>query len=488
MQLTAGFSQLFENTGFLLPELILLLGAIALLVLGFFSSIPRAVLTSVAISTLLGSCLVLLMQWPESPYEFFYGALRVDPLANVLRLVLASTALLLIFMPLPNQRHFSEYLFFVLSITLGAQILVMSIDLLTVLLALELISLSSYALVGFSFSKKSAEGSWKYFLIGSVATAIMVFGMSYMFGATGTTLFTSRVFLNQVAQTPSTLFMFGALLALAGFLFKMAAAPFHWWAPDAYQSAPIAVTALVATLPKVAAVGVLIRFSFALQEAGLSYVNWRLIIAAIALITILVGTLGGLLQKDARRLMAYSSIAQSGFVLVGLASLSLVGVQAALFYLIALVVMNLLTFRCLHELAEVTGTFDLEQWAGWGRQQLLLTTLLTVGLIALAGLPPTGGFMAKLFVFTTLWGAYQTTGEYLLAALVAVGLITSVAGLFFYLKAPYFLLMKASSSAFETKKSKTGTLLTWLLVVVILFLFFQPGLLMGWLNRVTFVR
>jgi NADH-quinone oxidoreductase subunit N len=487
MQIPAGFSQLLDHTQFLLPELIVLVGAFLILILGFFPAVSHRWLTGIALSVLLMAGTLLVRSWPDAPIEFFYEMLRLDHLASALRLLLIGTAVLLCFMPFNTKNRFSEYLFFLLIITLGGNLLVMSIDLLSVVLALEVISLSSYALVGFSFSKASAEGSWKYFLIGSVATAITLFGMSYLFGATGTTQFTSTLFLERALTQPSSLLKMGALLSLAGFLFKIGAAPFHWWAPDAYQSAPVAVTTLLATLPKVAGMGVLIRFTLALHLFGQGDLNWRLVLAGLALVTLLAGNLGGLFQKNALRLMAYSSIAQSGFVLVGLASLTLEGTQTALFYLVTLVVMNVLTFRCLQHFESMTGTYELEKWIGWGRQQLLLTTFLTIGLIALAGLPPTGGFMAKLFVFSTLWQGYQTNGEFLLAVLFGVGLVATVIGLFFYLKAPYFLLIKTPSALIATKKSEPGTLFTWLLVVVILLLFFYPGLLMGWLNRVTFV-
>lgn len=487
MERASGFSQLFQHTHFLAPELALLVAAVLALLLGFFACVPdfaRKAFTGVSLTTSLA---LSLWQWPDTPYEFFYESLRLDHLAAALRVMLSGSALLILFMPICAERRLSEYLFFLLTITLGGHLLVMSIDLLAVLLALELISISSYALVGFSFSRASAEGAWKYFFVGSVATAMTVFGMSYLFGATGETQFTSNAFLQSALSQPTGLLKVGALLTLAGLLFKIGAAPFHWWAPDAYQSAPIAVTTMLATLPKIAGMGVFIRFTLALHLFGQGELNWHDVLAGIALITLLVGNLGGLLQKDARRLMAYSSIAQSGFVLVGMASISLEGTQTALFYLGVLTVMNVLTFRCIQHLADITGTFEITGWAGYGRQQLLLTACLTVGVVALAGLPPTGGFMAKLFVFTSAWSSYQISGEPMLLLLFSIGLMTTVVGLFFYLKAPYYLLIRPLGTPVQTKKSESGTLLTWLLVVVILVLFFYPGLLMGWLNRVTFV-
>ncbi len=487
MQSPTGFSQLFHHTYYLLPELVLLAGAVLVLLVGFFARVPGVLLEILAAATVTVALAFTLWYWPEAPHEFFYESLRVDHLSATLRVMLSGTALLILFMPMQAEGRRPEYLFFLLTIVLGGNLLVMSIDLLAVILALELISLCSYALVGFSFSRAAAEGSWKYFLVGSAATAITVFGMSYLFGATGETQFTSNAFLQSALGQPTTLLKVGALLTLAGFLFKIGAAPFHWWAPDAYQSAPVAVTALLSTLPKIAGMGVFIRFTLALHLFGQGELNWRYVLAAIALITLLVGNLGGLLQKDVRRLMAYSSIAQSGFVLVGMASISLEGTQTALFYLAVLAVMNVLTFRCLQQMAALTGTFEMAGWAGYGRQQLLLTAFLTIGVVALAGLPPTGGFMAKLFVFASLWNGYEIHQEPILLILFAGGLLTTVISLFFYLKAPYYLLIRPVAHTLPTKKPATGTLFTWLLVVVILTLFFYPDLLMGWLNRVTFV-
>jgi NADH-quinone oxidoreductase subunit N len=487
MQLPAGFSHLFDHTGYLVPELVLLTGAVCILICGFFPRLSAWWLTTLAAAVLALAAVLLATVWPEEPQLFFFGMLRLDQLAAVMRLLLTGTALLVLFFPIQNGGRSAEYLFFVLTLVLGGNLLCMSADLLAVLLSLELISISSYALTGFSFSRAAAEGSWKYFLVGSVATAITIFGMSYVFGATGTTQFTSDRFLESALLQPSTLLAAGALLTLAGFLFKIGAAPFHWWAPDAYQSAPIAVAALLSTVPKVAGTCVLIRFTVALHTSGHDTVNWVYVLAIVALATLLTGTLGGLLQRDARRLMAYSSIAQSGFVLVGVACLTPSGVQTALFYLATLVVMNLLTFRSFQSMAHITGTWEISGWAGQGRQWTLLTLFLTGGLVALAGLPPTGGFMAKVFVFTALWSSYQTTSQPLLAILLTAGLAATVAGLFFYLKAPYYLVMKGGSPTENKNPTPGGTLFLWIMFVLTLLLFFQPGLLMGWLNRFTFV-
>lgn len=487
MTLPGGYPQLLDVSRGLLPELILFFGAVAVLVLGFFPGISRRWLTGAAAAALAASGVAALAAWPTDPRIYFFEMLRLDEGAAALRVMMSVTGLLVVAMPQTPRTRVSEYLFLILLVALGGNLLVMSIDFLAALLALELISLSSYALVGFSFSRAAAEGAWKYFLIGSAATAITVFGMSYVFGATGSTAFTSPAFAESARLHPSALLEIGTLLTLTGFLFKIAAAPLHWWAPDTYQAAPVAVTALLSTVPKMAGMGILMRFALAMQECCQGALNLPYVLAAIALLTLLVGNLGGLLQRDARRLMAYSSIAQSGFVLVGVTSVTPEGTQAAFFYLAILAIMNLLTFWCIDRLAAQTGTFEIARWAGLGRSRMMLTAFLTIGLVALGGLPPTAGFMAKLFIFTSLWAGYQASGDILLLALFAGGLAATVAGLFFYLKAPYYLLIKSAPGSVKMPATSAGNIFIWLLAALILLLFFHPGLLMGWLNRVTFV-
>jgi len=477
---------LLNHSWHLLPELILLVAALCVVVAGFFRFVPARWMIGLTAASFAACGALVAWQWPSAPAYLLNNVLRVDHVSAVLRLLISLTGLLLLAFPIPEQKRKSEYLFFMLMIALGANLLAMSVDLLAVILSLEIISIASYALAGFAFSKTAAEGAWKYFLIGSVATAVTLFGMSYIFGATGSTQFTSPEFMEAALASPSALLKTGVLLTLAGFLFKMGAVPFHWWAPDAYQAAPLPVVALLSTVPKIAGAGVFIRFTLALSLQGHSQLFWQDVVAAIALATILIGSLGGLLQQDARRLMAYSSIAQSGFVLAGVAGMTPAGQQAALFYLVVLTVSNLLAFAGIQFFAQQANSYYLPDWAGWGRQRPAAAVALVVGFVSLAGLPPTAGFMAKLFVFTSLWQSYQTGYTALLLVLFIGGLAATVLGLFFYFKSPYYLLLRPRAGGDEKTGPAGGTLFLWLLVAATLILFFAPGLLMGWVNRVTF--
>jgi NADH-quinone oxidoreductase subunit N len=482
-----GFDLLLNHTGYLLPEVLLLITAVGILTAGLFRAMPARWLVAAAAAGFSGSALMSVWLWPSNPVDLFYSTLRADQLSAVLRLLVLLAGLLLLAFPIPNQKKTSEYLFFLLIVALGASLLVMSTDLLLVVLALEVVSIASFALVGLTASAASAEGAWKFFLVGSVATAVTLFGMSYLFGATGSTQFTAPGFIGAALGGPSLLLQTGALFALAGMLFKMGAVPFHWWAPDAYQAAPLPVVAMLSTVPKVAGIGVFIRFTLALHAHGNSGLPWQDAVAAIALVTILIGSLGGLLQTDARRLMAYSSIAQTGFVLAGLAAMSAPGIQAALFYLWVLALSNLLVFAALQSLAQQANGFHLPAWAGLGRFHPQAAVGLVVGLVSLAGLPPAGGFMAKLFVFSALWQSCQNTAGPLALLLFVLGLGATVLGLFFYLKAPYYLLIKKGDPSGDGRTAAIRLLFMWMLAATTLLLFFAPGLLMGWLNRVTFV-
>jgi len=358
----------------------------------------------------------------------------------------------------------------------------------TLILSLELISIPSYVLAGFSFSRRASEGALKYFLFGSVSTAIMIYGISLLFGVTGTLDFAGQEFINRLIQSPAPLLLVSGFMVMAGFMFKIAAVPFHLWVPDVYEAAPTPVVAFFSTVPKLAGIGALMKFSLALNLFGQSPVDWQIILCIVAMLSLLVGNFSALWQQDARRMMAYSSIAQTGFLLIGIASLSLSATRFLIFYATVFTISNLLTFHCIGRLERLQG-LSIPSLAGMGKSHLWPSVFISIGLISLTGLPPTGGFTAKLLVFSALWSTYSETGKIALLALFAFGLINTVVSLFFYLKIPYYLFLKENQApvAQVEKNHLLENLLGAILVVIVLLLFFQPGLLMGWINRITFV-
>jgi NADH-quinone oxidoreductase subunit N len=474
---------------FFIPETILTSGMIILLVVGLIRKDAATLLTILSIATFLISLIVHVVYWSvySSPQNIFSSMLRSDNFSAYLKILIDIAGMLTVIMTWRHkkQQHLSEYYALVLTVGLGAHLLVMSINLVTVFISLELISIASYALTGFSFSKQGAEGSQKYFLFGSTASAVMLYGFTLMYGLTGTFDFSSTGFADALINKQSSLFLLAGSMSLAGFLYKMAAAPLHPWAPDVYEAAPMPVVAFFSVVPKLAGVGVITRFSLALNLFGQSAFDWQFILCLIAMLTLTVGNFSALWQKRPKRLMAYSSIAQSGFLLVGVAAFLPNGVSFMLFYASVYLLVNYLVFIYL-QYFETFGFDAVDSFAGVGRSFIVPCSLLLVGLIGLTGLPPTAGFTAKLLVFSSTWESYQISGKPVLLWLLVFGLINTVVSLFYYLKIPFYAFVKNRENELKGKVQTFENFLGAGIVLLILLLFFVPDLLMRWINKINF--
>jgi NADH-quinone oxidoreductase subunit N len=479
------------SLSFFIPELVLTAGIILIICIGLIKGEKDAVLTVVSILFFALSFFSIALNWPAytNPNRLFGGMLRSDDFSAYLKILFDLAALLSAVMTWRNrnnQSHLSEYYALMLAIVLGAHVLVMSTNLIMVFISIELISISSYVLAGFSFTRKGSEGSMKYFLFGSVASAVMLYGFSLLYGFTGTLDFSSIEFIDSLTGKSSLSFFIAALMAIAGFLYKIAAAPLHPWAPDVYEAAPMPVIAFLSVVPKIAGVGILTKFVLALNAFGQSTIDWQFLLCLISILSLTVGNFAALWQKNPKRLMAYSSIAQSGFLLVGIASFQQQGVHFMLFYASVYLLMNFLVFSYL-QYFESLGLNTLSSFAGVGRILTWPSILILVGFIALTGLPPTAGFTAKLFVFTSLWEGYQFTGKPILLWLLIFGLVNTVVSLFYYLRIPYYAFIKSGESSEKANNLTFENLFGLIIVLCLLLLFFNPGLLMGWINKINFV-
>lgn len=450
----------------------------------------------IAVGTLLiflSSILFTTLNWSlyVSPTALFDGMIRSDDFSALFKILFDIGGILTVLMSSTNvelreTKFKSEYYTLLISAILGAHLLTMSMNFIMVFLSLELLSISSYVLAGYSSNKKSAEGSLKYFLFGSVASAIMLYGFSILFGVTGTLDFSSQDFATRLINNQTALVLVAGLMALAGFLYKIAAAPMHPWAPDVYEGAPMPIVAFLSVIPKLAGIAVLAKFTLSINLFGQSNFDWQIILSAIAILSITVGNFSALWQTNAKRMMAYSSIAQSGFLLMGLVCFSIEGIQFMLFYGSVYLLTNFVVFICL-QIFEKNNITSIPDFHGLGKSTAMISIVLLLGLIALAGIPPTAGFTAKLFIFTSLWSAYEQTGKDILLWLLVFGLLNTVVSLFYYLKIPYYAFLKTSESVQSVKKTLIENYLALLLVVLILLLFIRPDLLMGWLNKINFV-
>ena len=478
-----------QSLGPFFSEFILIAGIVFLLIAGLIKN-KTAVSAVITVLTLLSSFVFVLIDFVgHEQYFLFGGMISSGDFSNYFKFLFLTAGLLTVFLSLRDQNPFrSEYYILIIAIILGAHLLVMSRNFVMAFISLELISISSYVLAGFSFTKKGAEGSLKYFLFGSVASAIMVYGFSILYGLTGTLDFNYGDQLTErLSSVQSPLFLIASLMVLGGFLFKIVAVPMHVWSPDVYEAAPVPVIAFFSVVPKLAGIGILCHFISLIRSIDNDAHDWRLILAAISFLTMTVGNFAALLQKNPKRMMAYSSIAQSGFLLAGVTSFLPESASFVLFYSTVYLLMNFLVFLYI-QYFERFEIVSMEGFSGVGKIAVWPSVFCLVGLIALTGLPPTSGFTGKLFIFSSLWQAYELTSQPFLLALMIFGLLNTVVSLFFYLKIPYYAFLKAGEPLKKQNNLTFENLLGLILVLMLLVLFFQPGLLMGWINKITFVN
>jgi len=472
------------------PEIMLIAGIVVLVIAGLFKSgkLLLSILSSVFVLASLFACCKQITETAQ--YSLFNDMLIGDSFGAYIRVLLDVATLFTIWMSWANSRlttRLSEYFVVLTGTLLGAHFLSMSVNFIAIFISLELVSLGSYVLTGYLFDRRAAEGSFKYFVFGSVASAVMLYGFTVLYGLSGSLSFNNAQFTSVLSTSHGPLMAIASIMALSGFLYKMAAAPMHPWAPDVYEAAPMPIVAYFSVAPKLAGLAVLIRFSQALPEpAGLELFSWQNVIAFIALLSITVGNFAALWQQNPKRLMAYSSIAQAGFLLIGVVAIGQDGLRFALFYASVYLVANFLVFVYL-QFYESKGIETMESFSGIGKSSVVQSLFLLVGFIALTGLPPTAGFTSKLFIFSSLWEAYSASEKPLLLWLLIFGLLNTVVSLFYYIRIPYFAFIRPGSGNLQTNFLTVENLFGLVIVVVVLGLFFNPGVLMGWINKINFV-
>jgi NADH-quinone oxidoreductase subunit N len=361
-----------------------------------------------------------------------FGVLVLDNFAIFFNVLICGIGLLTILMSSGTAERdelpLGEYYALVLFALAGMMLMASTRDLLIVFIGLEVMSLSVYVLTSLKRTdEKSAEGGFKYFILGAFSSAFFLYGIAFAYAVTGTTrLDDLGMRVAGVALEPSVLVILAMVFLLVGFAFKVSAVPFHMWTPDAYQGAPTLVTGFMSTGVKAAAFAAFIRvFLSALEPLR---VDWLPVLSAIAGLTMILGTVVGVAQTSVKRMLAYSSIAHAGYLLVGLVAANAAGKASILFYLVAYAVTNLGAFGVLSALCTADRPHDdLRDFAGLAYERPGLAALLTVFLLSLGGFPPTVGFVAKWYIFSA---AIQ---EHLIA-LAVLGVLTSVVSVFFYLR------------------------------------------------------
>ncbi|MEJ2655900.1 MAG: NADH-quinone oxidoreductase subunit N [Desulfobacterales bacterium] len=368
--------------------------------------------------------------------DIFSGAYRIDLFSQVFKVMLSMGLFLVVCLCTElegiEKRYHPEFYFLLFICTLSMMMLVSSVHLLAILVALELSSYSLYTLVFLRKGRdRGIDAGLKYFIIGASATAMMLFGFALLYGSIQAAYLVEILkILPSVINRPVVII--ALILLLSGFFFKLAAFPFHIWAPDVYESAANQVAAYIATASKVAAIAVLMRI-IALSAGGSAYLVH--ILVTLSIISMTIGNLAAIVQKDLKRLLAFSSIAHAGYVLIGILSMSPAGYSSAIFYALSLLMMKFTCFLVVVKVADDGRNLDIEHLAGLHRRSPILALALMMALFGLAGIPPTIGFTGKLLIFT----AAMEKGYF---ALVLIAMINVLISLYYYLlvvKAAYLL-------------------------------------------------
>ncbi len=447
-------------------EILLALVGILLLVLGMgLNARAKDILAKISIVALLLILFNAVVVFPREQ-SIFNAVYQIDGLANYFK-ILFLVALILVFLSSGQyirkfEGRISEFISLMIFAALGMMVMVSAGDLITLYVGLELMTISFYILSAFLFQNQpSVEAGLKYLVLGAVSSAILLFGMSLIYALTGT------VVISEIAAQlrPEPALIAGIVMILAGLGFKIAVVPFHMWVPDIYEGSPIPVTAFLAVGSKAAGFAVLLRvFILALPMA---LFNWTLIMAVLAALTMIVGNLVAIVQTDVKRLLAYSSIAQAGYILAGLAAANNYGLKGVVFYAMLYVFSNTGAFAVATAVESDTGSTKLEAFAGLSRRSPMLAAVMTICMLSLAGIPPLAGFTGKFYLFS---GAIQS--GYLWLALI--GLIMSMVSVYYYLSLTRIMYIGESSQDAPLNPGLENQLALWICLAATIMIGIYP--------------
>ena len=436
------------------PEIVLAVGSMLLLMLGAYrGQRVTSLVVALAVCLLILTGALELWLLPAGKLVTFGGSFVVDSYARflkVLALVGSATTLLLSLEFLGDQsRRIFEYAILILISTTGMMVLISAGDLIMLYLGLELMSLALYVVAASNRDNvKSTEAGLKYFVLGALSSGMLLYGMSLIYGFTGTVGFAG---IAAAAKSGSIGVAFGIVFLLAGLCFKVSAVPFHMWTPDVYEGAPTPVTAFFASAPKVAAMAVFVRV--ALTAFPNIVHEWQQIVVFVSIASMALGSFAAIGQRNIKRLMAYSSIGHMGFALVGLAAGTAEGVQGVVLYLAIYVAMTLGSFAVILTMKRNgQPTEQVSDFAGLSRTNPVLAFFFAMLLFSLAGVPPLAGFFAKFYVFTAAIKAGLFT-------LSVIGVLTSVVGAFYYLNIVKVMYFDEPAGAVDPMRVELRTVL-----------------------------
>jgi NADH-quinone oxidoreductase subunit N len=415
--------------------------------------------------------------------SLFMGMICIDPFSHYFKYIFLFTTFSIIlisrFEKKLERSYSSEYNSLLLIVLLGMFLMSSSINLIMIYLSIELVSIPSYILSGMLKSdKESNEASLKYVIFGSFASGLMLFGLSILYGITGSTDISGISQTLQKIEYPLTIY-FPLVLILSGFGYKISMVPFHYWTPDVYEGAPTPITAFLSVAPKAAGLSIMIRIFYTMFTVDgtlsftepLSGVNWPALIAVGSAITMTLGNILAVQQKDVKRLLAYSSISHIGFMLMAFTIIGPEAIRAIMLYLFIYMFMNLSAFYMAIFASNKLDAHHVEDWVGLGRKNPLLAAFMTLSLLSLTGLPPTSGFIGKVYIFAELFKHQQF---YWLAV---IAILNSVISLYYYfsiVKAMYLVEVEE-----EVETIEAHPIIKWSIIVfsaqnLLFFVYWEP--------------
>lgn len=439
--MTQDFSWVVQSLGRILPEVILLAGMIVIILFDLIPRVPKGILMGGAVIACLVAFALSTADFVrnDGPAVLFLGSAVYDKYMIFFRLLFLALAAVTCLFSWPVVKKWTsgqgEYFALLLSCVFGMVIMAQANDLLMMYLSLEFVSVTSYIMSGLlQKNRKSAEASLKYIIYGAAASGVMIYGMTYLYGLTGTLNIQEigRLLSSTPYNVPPTMKLITSVLISGGFAYKIAAVPFHMWCPDVYEGSPTPVTAFFSIGPKIAGFAMFVRFLAGVFGLGLAKAEfeWNIVMALLALLTMAVGNFAALGQSNLKRLLAYSGIAHAGYMLLIFLAFTHDNIASLLFYASVYFIMNLGAFLVTIVLEEKYGVETVEQCKGLGWKAPGLCVAMTIFLFSLTGVPPFAGFIGKLLIF----GYVIKSGQTLHISMAVLGVLFSVVSLYYYAK------------------------------------------------------
>lgn len=485
---------LIQSLNLIIPEIVLSAALVILILSDLIFHKNKKVIPYIAWIGIIITGIFLINQFGDYGFAFQstsqsirnYGMIAVDSFGSFFKLIVIISSLLIVLFSFSSDEikrtedRIGEYYALIYGMILGMFFMISATDLILIYLSMELLSLSSYVLAGFTkLRERNSEAALKYLIYGAVSSGLMLFGISLIYGLTGST---NLYIINSLIQGPNINLLalsFAVILIFAGIGYKISSAPFHFWTPDVYEGAPITITAYLSIASKAAGFALLIRF---IRTMFISYINtngmwnlinvfdWKSVLIVISILTMTLGNFSALWQDNLKRMLAYSSIAHAGYILLGLVVLSNQGLMAILIYFVFYLIMNLGAFFVVMLIANKTGSEEIDDYNGLGYTSPLLSITLAIFLISLTGIPPTAGFIGKLYLFIALVDAKMI-------AIAVIALLNTVVSLYYYVRVlRHMYLIKATDKTPVVAPSLGNKILVSILAfTIILFgVYFTP--------------